>query len=232
MTPRLAAQLVRRDLIRPDPPQLIGEDGFRFRHILIRDAAYEALPKAVPGPSSALRSLAGAARDRLVELDDILGYLEQACSYRMELGMARDDESAVPRRRAASDGRRSPRGARRQDYGAAVSLFERAAGLLLPDEIDLALETELGDALLWAEQGRRRAQALDALSANKACLGRGRSCRRAVREDPGKVCFASTSIQRAHWRNWPRWSREALPVFEAAGDELALFIGYDARGGR
>ena len=45
VTPRLAA-LVRKELIRPDKPQLAGEDGFRFRHLLIRDAAYDALPKA------------------------------------------------------------------------------------------------------------------------------------------------------------------------------------------
>ena len=45
MTTRLAA-LVRRQLVRPDRAQLAGEDGFRFRHLLIRDAAYDALPKA------------------------------------------------------------------------------------------------------------------------------------------------------------------------------------------
>ena len=46
VTPRLAA-LVRKELIRPDTAQLAGEDGFRFRHLLIRDAAYDALPKAI-----------------------------------------------------------------------------------------------------------------------------------------------------------------------------------------
>src|SRR5207247_11417620 len=45
VTPRLAA-LVRKELIRPGRPLLAGEDGFRFRHLLIRDAAYDALPKA------------------------------------------------------------------------------------------------------------------------------------------------------------------------------------------
>ena len=45
VTPRLAA-LVRKELIRPDKSQLAGEDGFRFRHLLIRDAAYDSLPKA------------------------------------------------------------------------------------------------------------------------------------------------------------------------------------------
>ena len=45
VTPRLAA-LVRRQLIRPERAQFAREDGFRFRHLLIRDAAYDALPKA------------------------------------------------------------------------------------------------------------------------------------------------------------------------------------------
>ncbi len=45
VTPRLAA-LVRKGLIRPDAAQLPEDDTFRFRHLLIRDAAYDALPKA------------------------------------------------------------------------------------------------------------------------------------------------------------------------------------------
>ena len=44
--PRLLA-LVRKQLVRPDKPQFAGEDAYRFRHLLIRDAAYDALPKAV-----------------------------------------------------------------------------------------------------------------------------------------------------------------------------------------
>src|SRR5439155_3014413 len=39
VTPRLVA-LVRKGLIRSGNPQLRGEDAFRFRHLLIRDAAY------------------------------------------------------------------------------------------------------------------------------------------------------------------------------------------------
>ena len=46
VTPRLAA-LVRHELIRPVATQVPGDDGFRFRHLLIRDAAYGVLPKAV-----------------------------------------------------------------------------------------------------------------------------------------------------------------------------------------
>jgi predicted ATPase len=45
LTTRLTA-LVRKELIRPDRPVFAGEDAFRFRHLLMRDAAYEGLPKA------------------------------------------------------------------------------------------------------------------------------------------------------------------------------------------
>ena len=48
VTARLAA-LVRRELVRPDRAQLAGDDGFRFRHLLIRDAAYDSLPKERSG---------------------------------------------------------------------------------------------------------------------------------------------------------------------------------------
>ena len=40
-------QLVRRDLIRPDRSDVIGQEAFRFRHGTIRDAAYAMLPKEV-----------------------------------------------------------------------------------------------------------------------------------------------------------------------------------------
>jgi len=45
VTPRLAS-LVRKGLIRPDTAQIPAEDAFRFRHLLMRDAAYDSLPKA------------------------------------------------------------------------------------------------------------------------------------------------------------------------------------------
>ena len=39
--------LVRKELIRPDRGALSDDEAYRFRHLLIRDAAYAALPKAV-----------------------------------------------------------------------------------------------------------------------------------------------------------------------------------------
>ena len=40
------ATLVRKELIRSTAPTFPEDEGFRFRHLLIRDAAYESLPKA------------------------------------------------------------------------------------------------------------------------------------------------------------------------------------------
>ena len=43
---RLFASLVRKELVRPHPANVPGEEAFRFRHLLIRDAAYDRVPKA------------------------------------------------------------------------------------------------------------------------------------------------------------------------------------------
>ena len=51
------ATLARKQLIRPDRPSLGGRT-FGFRHLLIRDAAYESIPKEVP-PSCTTSSAAG-----------------------------------------------------------------------------------------------------------------------------------------------------------------------------
>ncbi len=107
VTPRLAA-LVRRELIRPETAQFAREDGFRFRHLLIRDAAYDALPKSSRAELHEL--FAGWLEQRgdgLVELDEILGYhLEQAARYRQELGQP--DSSLAERAGGAARGRRPP----------------------------------------------------------------------------------------------------------------------------
>src|SRR5205085_9880623 len=86
VTPRRAA-LVRRDLGRPDRPMLPREDAYRFRHLLIRDAAYDALPKAARADlHRRFAEWLEERGDQLVELDEILGYhLEQAYRYGVEL---------------------------------------------------------------------------------------------------------------------------------------------------
>ena len=77
--------LVRKELIRSTAPTFPEDEGYRFRHLLIRDAAYESLPKATRAELHEQFADWLSTHD-LVEGDEIVGYhLEQAHRYRSEL---------------------------------------------------------------------------------------------------------------------------------------------------
>jgi class 3 adenylate cyclase/tetratricopeptide (TPR) repeat protein len=138
--PRLAA-LVRHQLIRSDRPQFPGDDAFRFRHLLIRDAAYEALPKGVRADLH--RRLAGWLEKKyaLVELDELAGYhLEQAARYEAELGRP---DSALALRAGDRVLAAARRASDRDDDRAAIALYERALELTRPYRADVHAEIEL-----------------------------------------------------------------------------------------
>jgi predicted ATPase/class 3 adenylate cyclase len=151
VTPRLAA-LVRKGLIRPEKPQLVGEDGFRFRHLLIRDAAYAGLPKATRADLH--QRFAAWLESRgtdLVELDELLGYhLEQAYQYEVALRSIQADARHLASRasqRLESAGRRA---LARSDLAAAINLLQRSADLLDDDARRAALLPDLGAAQMEA----------------------------------------------------------------------------------
>ena len=110
---RILATLVRRDVIRPDRSSFAGDEAYRFRHILIRDAAYRSLSKAARADlherfAGWLESTAGA---RVREYEEIVGYhLEQAYLCRRDIGSS-DEEvkrlGASASERLESAGRRA-----------------------------------------------------------------------------------------------------------------------------
>jgi class 3 adenylate cyclase/tetratricopeptide (TPR) repeat protein len=130
--PTLAAALValvRKDFIRPDRAEFPGDDGFRFGHLLIRDAAYDSVPKSLRADLHERYAdwLEGKAGERLAEFEEILGYhLEQSCRYREELGSADGALAARAGAHLAAAGRRA---FARGDMPAATNLLERAAAL-------------------------------------------------------------------------------------------------------
>jgi class 3 adenylate cyclase/predicted ATPase len=124
--------LVRKELVRPDKPIFAGDDAFRFRHLLIRDAAYDGLSKAtrVELHTQFADWLESHGQD-LIELDEILGYhLEQAYSYRRELGLLDPAGAALGKRAAGLLEASGRRAAVRGDAAAAARFFARGAALL------------------------------------------------------------------------------------------------------
>jgi predicted ATPase len=220
---RHLAALVRKQLIRPDKPHLAGEDGFRFRHLLLRDAAYDALTKAVRADlHERYAHWLEHHEIELVEQDELLGYhLERAHGYRAELGLPDDEALATAARSRLTAG--GHRASARQDYGAAVSLLERAAALAPRSEIDLALEVELGTGLFWmgrSEDAFRRAVVL----AERASATGNR-----VGELCGRIQAAVFRLSlggKGTTESLNALIEHSLPVFQEAGDDLALYIAY------
>jgi class 3 adenylate cyclase len=133
--PRLMT-LVRKELVRPDRSATTGDEAFRFRHLLVRDAAYASLTKEQRADLHArfadwLERIAG---DRLLEYQEVIAYhLEQAHHYRSELGLT-DELTAALGLRATKHLR--PAGMRalaRNDQHAAGNLLSRAAALVDDD---------------------------------------------------------------------------------------------------
>ena len=128
--PQRLLALVRKELIRPSEGTLPDDEAFRFRHLLIRDAAYDALPKATRADLHEQFALWLGEHASLVEQDEITGYhLEQAARYRQELGSGND---ALAASAAASLERAAHAAHARGDVVAADNLARRAADLLPP----------------------------------------------------------------------------------------------------
>lgn len=151
---RSLATLVRRDVIRPDQSRFAGDEAYRFRHLLIRDAAYRSLPKARRATHHERFAawLECAAADRIGEYEEIVGYhLEQAHAYRSELGSGSAELKELGGRASMRLELAGRRALARGDLPAAIGLLERAATLAGDDMPRRAeLLPELGAALIAA----------------------------------------------------------------------------------
>jgi class 3 adenylate cyclase/tetratricopeptide (TPR) repeat protein len=149
--PDLIRSLIRKELVRTDRSMVPGEEAFRFRHILIRDAAYQRIPKERrAGMHEAVAAWIGrVGGDRAEEQDEIVGYhLEQAFRYRDALGPLDDRARELGRQAAALLAAAGSRALGRYDVGAVANLLGRASSLLEPsDPARIALLPRLAFAL-------------------------------------------------------------------------------------
>ena len=126
--------LVRKDLLAANPGR---EDAYRFRHALIRDAAYAGIPKESRAQLHerfadwAIRTNAGRAG----ELDEIIGYhYEQAYRYREQLGPPDEASRELARQAGELLGGAGRRAFARDDMPAALSLLDRAVALITDED--------------------------------------------------------------------------------------------------
>ena len=223
--------LIRKQLLQPEFSETAEEDSFRFAHILIRDAAYGAMPKRVRADVHERLAdwIATHATERAAEYEEIVGYhLEQAHRLLLELAPMTPRIDSLGTRAAtvlAATGRRAYA---RGDMPAAVNLLTRAAVLLdetHAERVELLLQ--LAFALL--ETG-------DFGTLNDVVEGTAKTV--AASGDVGLEAHALLLALRVRMGTNPEgWSEEAeteatraISVFEALGDERGLAGGWSVLG--
>jgi class 3 adenylate cyclase/tetratricopeptide (TPR) repeat protein len=223
--------LARKELIEPDYTEGGDDTYFRFAHILIRDAAYNAIPKAARAELHERFAdwVELEARELVGEYEEIVGYhLGEARQLLLELGPASEQTALLGTRAAtvlASAGRRA---FDRGDMPASVKLLSRAVALL-------------------PEDGPQRAELLPQLAFALFETGDFEKLQEVVAETRETAAASGDAILEAYalilglwievsWtpEGWAdeaqREATKAIAVFETAGDERGLARAWALRG--
>ncbi|HJS26544.1 MAG TPA: adenylate/guanylate cyclase domain-containing protein [Actinomycetota bacterium] len=217
--------LVRKELVGPERSSLPGEDAYRFRHLLIRDATYDAIPKHEradlhEGFANWLERVAG---ERIAEQEEILGYhLERTCRLRAELG---DDPGGRIAARAATHlaaaGRRSYE---RGDTAAAVNLLSRALDLAPGGSAQrVRIGIDLGRSLAWTGEEVRAIEVIGAMNEAASAIG----------DEALRMHAELALIEFRAWRDqpavveWAPTAERAMEVFERTRDQAGLARAWD-----
>jgi class 3 adenylate cyclase/tetratricopeptide (TPR) repeat protein len=215
--------LARKELIEPAQSTFFAEDAFKFRHTLIRDAAYLGIPKETRAELHERYSdwLDETAGDRAKELDEIIGYhLEQAYGYREELGPVGEGAELLATRggeRLAAAGRRA---VRRGDSSAAASLISRAVKLLPgnhPDRPELLIE--LAATLMRSGDFDRAEPVLDEASESAVAAGDRRLELRIIIE---QAFFRTFTHPEGSALEDSSVADRTIPLLEEIGDDPGL----------
>src|SRR4051794_2977180 len=226
------ATLVRRDLIRPDRSSFSGDDAYRFRHMLIRDASYDSLSKTTRAELHEHFAvwLERAAGERIREYEEIVGYhFEQAYLCHRAIGSADEDLrrlGASASERLESAGRRA---LARADLPAAIRLLERASDPRMVDDGRRArLLPELGAALIGTGHKEQEAEQVLA-EARRLAAPTEDECADAHAVVQQQILLVFRAEAGAP-DDATRAVASVIPIFERCGDEHGLCRAWQLQG--
>ncbi len=210
--------LVRRELVEPAVSGIPGEDGFRFRHALIRDAAYAGIPKRTRAD---LHERFAAWVELHGGQDELVGYhLEHAYRYREELDALDDHTRSLGERAGELLTAAGRRALARDDVPAAVNLLERGAALLPPTGgsrgyalLEFAVALMRSSAFAAAEGALKEALAVAAAEGDR---------RLELRTLIEREFFRIFTNVESPPEEITRIAEEAIPALEAFGDDAGV----------
>jgi predicted ATPase/class 3 adenylate cyclase len=229
LSARLLA-LIRKQLIDSARSDLAGQEAFRFVHGLVRDSAYQGIPKDRRAALHAAFAgwLEGVASDRVLEYEEILAYhLEQAYQYRAELGTVDEDARMLASAAAERMGTAAERALARGDAPGAVNLLTRATALLHhSDPRQPHLLLTLAEALAETGELEREGAVLGEAMDLAAGLGDRRLQAHVsmVRARQRSVVDSAASLD-----DISREADLAIPIFEELSDHRGLAAAWRLR---
>ncbi|MGA3218074.1 MAG: tetratricopeptide repeat protein, partial [Acidimicrobiales bacterium] len=217
--------LARKEMVRSERSDMPGEDGFVFTHILVRDSAYQALPKL---RRANLHERLARWLDKRADVlsggaDDFVGHhLAEAVVLRRAMGEVDGGIGALAeeaaKRQAAAAWRLMA-----TDLLSASALYARAADLVPGTLLSLDLRCRQGVALFRAQEMGASRAVLDGV------LGEAEHC-----GDPGlflraRLAWVGTAAHTEAALTLDEISRtaaEALEYFGSTGDDEGLALAY------
>ncbi len=213
------AALMRKDVLCPDRSSFLGDEAFRFRHLLLRDAAYTSLAK--DARAELHERCADWFQRKPGEYDQIIGYhLEQSARYRRELNA--DDELANELAARAADQlvQAGNRAFGRGDDAAAAALFEHGVSLYQrTDARGRRLLPELAAALKGVGRLDRAAEVFDAAIDGARLAG---DSALELHASIGRLRLRSATDPAFRTDELMRVAERAIPIFEGLGDERGV----------
>jgi DNA-binding SARP family transcriptional activator len=224
--------LVGKELLNPVRSLRPDQESFRFRHVLIQQATYRAIPQRLRAGfhEQVADWLERSVGEGTAEYAESAGFhLEQTYRYRTELGPVGNEDRELARRAAhllaSAGGPAFVRG----DMPASANLLERSASLLAADDrTRLELLPDLGYALFEIGELERANDVLgEAIEQARAHGDRGVEWNATVKRDNAMMY---TNPEAMDPEGLVRDAQKAIEVLGELGDDLGLCRAWSLLG--